>query len=171
MRRRTGQRVPYHTLLKRMHQHADSLGLPVTVAPHALRRSCTIELIRGGTTCGISKRCSDMNTHTSFYSRRWRNRTGARCAAWAALRVRRACGKRKRTIMRYPKPQSLTRSAVQTRVFGPRCALPGARIGLRGRLPSRHPAWRLWAAGERSFLGQALAPVFGGTLEGGDGDD
>ncbi len=45
---RTGQRVPYHTLLKRLHQHADPLGLPVTVTPHTLRRSCTTELIRGG---------------------------------------------------------------------------------------------------------------------------
>jgi len=46
---RTGQRVRSHTLLKRMHQNADPLGLPVTVTPHTQRRSCTTELIRGGT--------------------------------------------------------------------------------------------------------------------------
>jgi site-specific recombinase XerD len=45
---RTGQRLPYHTLLKRIHRHADRLALPVTVTPHTFRRSCTTELIRGG---------------------------------------------------------------------------------------------------------------------------
>ena len=45
---RAGQRLPYHTLLKRLHAHADRLALPVTVTPHTFRRSCTTELIRGG---------------------------------------------------------------------------------------------------------------------------
>jgi len=45
---RAGKRLPYHTLLKRLHAHADRLALPVTVTPHTFRRSCTTELIRGG---------------------------------------------------------------------------------------------------------------------------
>ena len=45
---RDGKRLPYHTLLKRLHAHADRLALPVTVTPHTFRRSCTTELIRGG---------------------------------------------------------------------------------------------------------------------------
>ena len=45
---RAGNRLPYHTLLKRLHAHADRLDLPVSVTPHTLRRSCTTELIRGG---------------------------------------------------------------------------------------------------------------------------
>lgn len=45
---RNGERVAYAVLLRRMHEHADRLDLPVTVTPHTFRRSCTTELIRGG---------------------------------------------------------------------------------------------------------------------------
>ncbi|MGH7945854.1 MAG: tyrosine-type recombinase/integrase [Opitutaceae bacterium] len=43
-----GQRLRYAVLLRRVHEHADRLDLPVTVTPHTFRRSCTTELIRGG---------------------------------------------------------------------------------------------------------------------------
>ncbi len=45
---RTGDRMPYHTLLRLVHQYASKQHLGVNVTPHTFRRSCTTELIRGG---------------------------------------------------------------------------------------------------------------------------
>ena len=49
-----GARLRYAVLLRRVHEHADRLDLPVTVTPHTFRRSCTTELIRGGPIQGVS---------------------------------------------------------------------------------------------------------------------
>ena len=45
---RAGQRLSFHTLLKRARGHGDRLALSVAVTPHTFRRSCTTEWIRGG---------------------------------------------------------------------------------------------------------------------------
>jgi len=45
---RRGDRLPYHTLLRLVHQYATKENLGVNVTPHTFRRSCTTELIRGG---------------------------------------------------------------------------------------------------------------------------
>lgn len=45
---RGGRRLPYHTFLRLVHQHADRQDLTVRVTPHTFRRSCTTELIRAG---------------------------------------------------------------------------------------------------------------------------
>jgi len=45
---RKGQRMPYHTLLRQVHQYAAKHPLEVNVTPHTFRRSCTTELIRAG---------------------------------------------------------------------------------------------------------------------------
>ena len=45
---RAGQRLSFHTVLKRVRGHGDRLALSVAVTPHTFRRSCTTELIRGG---------------------------------------------------------------------------------------------------------------------------
>jgi len=43
-----GKRLPYHSVLRIVHQYTDDLGLNVTVTPHTFRRSYTTELIRNG---------------------------------------------------------------------------------------------------------------------------
>jgi site-specific recombinase XerD len=43
-----GKRLPYATLLRRVHVHARRVGLDATVTPHTFRRSCATEMIRGG---------------------------------------------------------------------------------------------------------------------------
>ncbi len=43
-----GKGMPYHTLLRLVHQYASKQHLGVNVTPHTFRRSCTTELIRGG---------------------------------------------------------------------------------------------------------------------------
>jgi integrase/recombinase XerD len=43
-----GQRLPYTSVLRVVHQYTDKLGLNVTVTPHTFRRSYTTELIRNG---------------------------------------------------------------------------------------------------------------------------
>lgn len=45
---RKGERMPYHTLLRLVHQYAGKQALEVNVTPHTFRRSCTTELIRAG---------------------------------------------------------------------------------------------------------------------------
>ena len=45
---RHGHRLPYHTLLRLVHQYARPQNLEVNVTPHTFRRSCTTELIRAG---------------------------------------------------------------------------------------------------------------------------
>jgi len=45
---RDGERMPYHTLLRNVHQYANTQHLEINVTPHTFRRSCTTELIRGG---------------------------------------------------------------------------------------------------------------------------
>jgi integrase/recombinase XerD len=45
---RKGERMPYHTLLRLIHQYAGRQHLDVNVTPHTFRRSCTTELIRAG---------------------------------------------------------------------------------------------------------------------------
>jgi len=43
-----GKRLPYHSVLRIVHQYADKLGFKVAVTPHTFRRSYTTELIRNG---------------------------------------------------------------------------------------------------------------------------
>ena len=43
-----GKRLPYHSVLRIVHQYTDDLGLDVSVTPHTFRRSYTTELIRHG---------------------------------------------------------------------------------------------------------------------------
>jgi len=43
-----GNRLPYAVLLRRVHVHAQRIGLDVTVTPHTFRRSCATEMIRAG---------------------------------------------------------------------------------------------------------------------------
>lgn len=43
-----GNRLPYHTLRRMIRARAAGAGLPANVTPHAFRRSCTTELLRGG---------------------------------------------------------------------------------------------------------------------------
>jgi site-specific recombinase XerD len=43
-----GKRLPYAVLLRRVHAHAQRIGLDVTVTPHTFRRSCATEMIRAG---------------------------------------------------------------------------------------------------------------------------
>jgi integrase/recombinase XerD len=45
---RKGERMPYHTLLRLVHQYAGSQKLDVNVTPHTFRRSCATEMIRAG---------------------------------------------------------------------------------------------------------------------------
>jgi integrase/recombinase XerD len=45
---RQGKRLPYATLLRRVHVHAQRIGLAVIVTPHTFRRSCATEMIRAG---------------------------------------------------------------------------------------------------------------------------
>jgi len=45
---RRGNRLPYAVLLRRVHVHAQRIGVTVTVTPHTFRRSCATEMIRAG---------------------------------------------------------------------------------------------------------------------------
>jgi integrase/recombinase XerD len=45
---RQGKRLPYQSLWRQVHLHAQRIGLAVTVTPHTFRRTCTTEMIRAG---------------------------------------------------------------------------------------------------------------------------
>jgi integrase/recombinase XerD len=43
-----GKRFPYHQLWRMIHRHAKKAGITVSITPHAFRRSCATEMLRGG---------------------------------------------------------------------------------------------------------------------------
>jgi integrase len=43
-----GKRYPYHQLRRMIHSHAKKVGITVSITPHAFRRSCATEMLRGG---------------------------------------------------------------------------------------------------------------------------
>ncbi|MGD0261323.1 MAG: tyrosine-type recombinase/integrase [Verrucomicrobiota bacterium] len=45
---RQGKRLPYESLLRMVHRHAEHIGVDMSVTPHTFRRSCATEMIRGG---------------------------------------------------------------------------------------------------------------------------
>ena len=46
---RTGKRLEYWSVLRIVHCYCDNAGIKTNVTPHTFRRSCTTELVKGGT--------------------------------------------------------------------------------------------------------------------------